>query len=82
MYNTLGNWEVDGRAGLLFVDFDQHRHLQMTGRVEVRWSERSASAATGGTNRFWDFHVEGWFETQWPAVLTWELLEPSPYLPA
>lgn len=47
MFNTLGNIESYGRAGLLFIDFETGRTLQITGRAEVGWEtedDRSASA--------------------------------------
>jgi predicted pyridoxine 5'-phosphate oxidase superfamily flavin-nucleotide-binding protein len=36
MFNTLGNLHADGRAGLLFVDFESGDLLQLTGRALVR----------------------------------------------
>jgi len=36
-YNTLGNLEMDARAGLLFVDFDRGGLLHLRGRTEVHW---------------------------------------------
>jgi hypothetical protein len=38
MFNTLGNLTENPRAGLLFVDFEGGRLLQLTGRAEVEWS--------------------------------------------
>jgi uncharacterized protein len=37
MFNTLGNIESDGRAGLLVVDFATGRMLQLTGRSAISW---------------------------------------------
>ncbi|MCG8590527.1 MAG: pyridoxamine 5'-phosphate oxidase family protein, partial [Proteobacteria bacterium] len=36
-FNTLGNLELDPRAGLLFVDFASGGVLQLSGRAEVVW---------------------------------------------
>ncbi len=36
-YNTLGNLQLDDRAGLLFVDFEHGHLLQLTGRAWVDW---------------------------------------------
>ena len=36
-YNTLGNLELDPRAGLLFVDFERGGLLHLRGRAEVKW---------------------------------------------
>lgn len=63
MYNTLGNLHVNPRAGLVFLDFDAGRVLQMTGYAEIRWdlSEQS-NQPTGGTSRYWDFTIERWVD--------------------
>ena len=36
-FNTLGNLELDSRAGLLFVDFERGDMLQLTGHARVEW---------------------------------------------
>jgi len=36
-FNTLGNIEQDGRAGLLFIDFDNGDLLQLTGYASIDW---------------------------------------------
>jgi uncharacterized protein len=38
MFNTLGNVTVNPHAGLLFIDFDSGRTLQLTGRASIDWS--------------------------------------------
>ncbi len=38
-FNTLGNLELNGRAGLLFVDFDSGDMLTLTGRAEIVWED-------------------------------------------
>lgn len=40
MYMTLGNLELDPRAGLLFPDWERGETLQLTGRAAVEWGER------------------------------------------
>jgi uncharacterized protein len=37
LFNTLGNLEVDARAGLLFIDFQSGRMLHMIGRARICW---------------------------------------------
>ncbi|MGO6907486.1 pyridoxamine 5'-phosphate oxidase family protein, partial [Rhizobium ruizarguesonis] len=34
-FNTLGNFLVNPKAGLVFIDFESGDMLQMTGKVEV-----------------------------------------------
>lgn len=43
MFNTLGNIQASGRAGLAFVDFDTGRVLQVTGTAAIDWNRRRAS---------------------------------------
>ena len=38
MFNTLGNLTVNPHAGLLFIDFDSGRTLQLTGRASIDWN--------------------------------------------
>ncbi len=38
MFNTLGNVTVNPHAGLLFIDFDSGRTLQITGHASIDWS--------------------------------------------
>jgi predicted pyridoxine 5'-phosphate oxidase superfamily flavin-nucleotide-binding protein len=38
MFNTLGNLTINPHAGLLFIDFDSGRTLQLTGRASIDWN--------------------------------------------
>lgn len=76
MFNTLGNFEANPRAGLVFVDFKRQRVLQMTGRPTIRWDlEEDESQPTGGTRRYWDFAVERWIEADLEFPLEAEFLD-------
>jgi uncharacterized protein len=81
MFNTLGNLAVDSRAGLLFIDFDRGRTLQLTGRVVIHWHMNSPEDSTGGTHRCWDFMIEKWVEIDLPQSPSWEFLDFSPHNP-
>lgn len=81
MFNTLGNLAVNPRAGLVFLDFDRGRTLQLIGRAEILWDQPDASHRSGGTRRFWDFRIDSWRESGLPAALRWEFLDYSPYNP-
>jgi predicted pyridoxine 5'-phosphate oxidase superfamily flavin-nucleotide-binding protein len=52
-FNTLGNFTVNPRAGLVFVDFDGGHLLQMTG--DVRILEHVEDGAVEGAQRYWRF---------------------------
>jgi ferredoxin-NADP reductase/predicted pyridoxine 5'-phosphate oxidase superfamily flavin-nucleotide-binding protein len=81
MFNTLGNFAVYPRAGLVFVDFEHSRVLQLTGSVEVLWDLEDPGYETGGTQRFWELEIERWLEIPLPRQLRWELLDYSPHNP-
>ncbi len=81
MFNTLGNLEVNPRAGVVIPDFENCRTLQLTGRTQIQWDIEDPQNETGGTRRFWDLHVEEWVCTDMPGALQWELLDRSPHNP-
>ena len=81
MYNTLGNFVVNAKAGLIFADFERHRTLQLIARPEILWDEDDPRGETGGTNRYWELHVERWLETDGSHPLHWSFLEYSPFNP-
>jgi uncharacterized protein len=47
MFNTLGNLELDPRAGLVFVEPGTGDVLQLTGRAAVDWDPRRAASFPG-----------------------------------
>jgi predicted pyridoxine 5'-phosphate oxidase superfamily flavin-nucleotide-binding protein len=81
MYNTLGNFELEPRAGMVFLDFTSGQVLQLSGRVSVDWKNPEASERTGGTERLWRFAVEHWVEHRLPVNWRWESFDASPYNP-
>lgn len=54
---TLGNLELEPRTGLLFLDWDRGRTLQLTGRARLDWDPDRA-ARVPGAQRVVDFEVE------------------------
>ncbi len=81
MFNTLGNLVVNPHAGLVFLDFDRHRTLQLTGRATIQWHLDNSNDPTGGTHRYWDFEIDRWLESDLPQSLNWEFLDFSPHNP-
>ncbi len=81
MFNTLGNFTANPRAGLVFLDFESHRTLQLTGRPEILYDVDGTSEETGGTNRHWELHIERWIETSHTSPSDWSLLDYSPHNP-
>ncbi len=81
MFNTLGNFSANPKAGLLFLDFDRGRTLQLIGRPEILWDQDDVEGETGGTRRLWLLQVDRWLETGLPATVQWEFLDYSPFNP-
>lgn len=76
MFNTLGNLVHDPQAGIVMVDFERGRVVQMTGRAVTIWPEED------GGSRFVEFTVEGWREGGLPGGFVSEVFEYSPYNPS
>ena len=81
MFNTLGNLALNPRAGLVFLDFQQNRQLQMTGSVSLDLNNRNEADRTGGTGRWWYFHVEHWFVSPLNQAFDWAFMDESPFNP-
>jgi predicted pyridoxine 5'-phosphate oxidase superfamily flavin-nucleotide-binding protein len=80
MYMTLGNLELDPRAGLLFLDWEQGRSLQLTGRASVDWDPVRA-ARVPGAQRLVDFEVERVVQIDGAVPLRWTEPEYSRFNP-
>ena len=63
MFNTLGNITVNPHVGLLFIDFDNGRTLQLTGDASIDWSPKRVEAFAGA-ERVVDFKVAQILENQ------------------
>lgn len=81
MFNTLGNFQSYPHAGLVFIDFNNSRILQLSGKPEIIWQLDDADEETGGTQRYWQFEINAWVETRIPFDIDWELLDFSPFNP-
>ncbi|HEX5327577.1 MAG TPA: pyridoxamine 5'-phosphate oxidase family protein [Acetobacteraceae bacterium] len=59
-FNTLGNFLVSPRAGLLFVDFERGDLLHLSGTVEIAWDSDEARRFEGA-QRLWRVRLShGW----------------------
>jgi predicted pyridoxine 5'-phosphate oxidase superfamily flavin-nucleotide-binding protein len=81
LFNTLGNLQVDARAGLYIPDFANGQSLQLTGTATVEWDQADPDRVTGGTGRFWVFHVAKWILRDAIPRAEWEYLDASPFNP-
>ncbi len=82
MFNTFGNFTMNPRGGLVFLDFESNQVLQLTGEANILYDVEGSDDVTGGTNRFLEFRVSQWIETSLPHTWAWEYLDASPYNPS
>ncbi len=78
-FNTFGNLELNPRAGLLFVDFDQGNLLYLTGTAEVIWSGDEISNYTNA-ERLLRFHLQHGYRVEGSLPLRWSNPEFSRFL--
>lgn len=80
MFNSLGNLQLNDKAGVIILDFASRQSLQIAGRAEVLLDQDDPDNETGGTHRFWTFTVERWLRGTIPAVEI-EFIDASPFNP-
>jgi ferredoxin-NADP reductase/MOSC domain-containing protein YiiM/predicted pyridoxine 5'-phosphate oxidase superfamily flavin-nucleotide-binding protein len=79
LFNTLGNLELDPRAGLLFIDFETGDTLQVAGEVEILW-ERHHTRRFPGAERVVAFRVEETLYIEGALPVSWTFRDDSPVL--
>ena len=80
MFQTLGNIRANPHAGLLFIDFERGRTLQLTGTARVSWDARHTSQFAGA-ERVVQFEVEQVIEIANATRMRWNFLNYSPFNP-
>jgi uncharacterized protein len=80
MFNTLGNIQTTGRAGLVFLDFAHGSTLQLTGSAEIVW-DKARLALHPGAERLVEFTIEAVVERHSITNKRWSLREFSPHNP-
>lgn len=78
-FNTFGNIELNPRAGLTFIDFEQGNMLYLTGTAEVIWDGPEV-ATYMGAERLFRFHVTQGLRVEGSLPLTWSTPDFSPFL--
>jgi hypothetical protein len=76
-FNTLGNFLVNPKAGLLFIDFDKGHVLSLTGIVEILW-ESVELEYFDGAERLWQFHLEKGLYLKYSLPFKWQFEGYSP----
>lgn len=75
-FNTLGNFLLNPRAGLVFVDFASGDLLQLTGRVSLDFDAEDVRFFQGA-ERLWHVDVERWVLRRGALSLRGDAGEPS-----
>jgi uncharacterized protein len=77
-FMTLGNLQLNPRAGVLFIDFDSGDLLTLTGSAEVVWGGDELKAFDGA-ERAWRFRIEAGWRLREALPLRWAYRELSPH---
>jgi hypothetical protein len=84
MFNTLGNLAVNPAVGLLFVDFDSGRTLQVSGRASIDWNYAQAAqfnlASQPKAERVIGVEIDAVREVEHATSLRYRLIGYSPTL--
>ncbi|MEA1785446.1 pyridoxamine 5'-phosphate oxidase family protein [Arenibacter sp. GZD96] len=83
MYNTFGNIHQNPNVGLLFIDFEKKKTLQLTGEAELTFNRTTPldMLKTSGTGRYWTFKTKQWILAENHHEVVWKFLSHSPYNP-
>ncbi len=76
-FMTLGNLQLNPRAGVLFIDFETGDLLTLTGTAEVLW-DGDALKTFDGAERAWRFRVEAGWRLRGALPLRWAFRDFSP----
>lgn len=79
LFNTLGNFALNPKAGLAFVDFEANRQLQLTGDVRLDLDAGVPNAGAGSTGRWWEFTPRAWTVSPLNRALAWTFVDDSPF---
>jgi uncharacterized protein len=78
LFQSLGNIQVQPRAGLLFVDFERCDTLQLTGSASIIWNSESLSRFPGA-QRLVKYKIDRTRERRAALPQRWRLTEYSPF---
>ncbi|MBE9563642.1 MAG: pyridoxamine 5'-phosphate oxidase family protein [Proteobacteria bacterium] len=71
-FNTLGNFLLTPKAGLLFPDFETGDLLTLTGSVEILWDSEETEFFEGA-ERLWQFKIDHGYWMKNALPLRWKL---------
>lgn len=80
MFNTLGNIAANPKTGLLFLDFEQGRTLQLSGEATIIWDEDRLGEHVGA-ERIIEFRIRDVIETRNAIPFEFDFVQFSPANP-
>jgi uncharacterized protein len=81
MFQTLGNLELDPRAGVAVLDFERARLLCLRGSSKTILGEDDPTHPSGGTGRYFELDIAEWVELPFAKLSEARLIERSPFNP-
>lgn len=78
IFNTFGNFLVNPKAGLIFIDFATGDVIQLTGTVDLFWDGNKEIEAFRGAERAWKFHLDHGHILKAASPYRWDLTQMSP----
>jgi len=81
LYQTFGNLLLNPHAGLVFIDFEDNRQLQLTGETRLELEAGEIDGETGGSGRWWVFSPRNWVISPLNVPLAWTAGDQSPFNP-
>ncbi len=81
LFNTLGNLQVDARAGLLFIDFQSGRMLNIIGTAKICW-DVPETMRSAGVERLIFFDIERLVSRDCAFPHSFDFVSYSPHLGA
>ena len=77
-FNTRGNFLINPKAGLIFVDHVTSDLLLLTGTVEILWDKTPEIEAFRGAQRAWRFTLTRGVRIKQGSPMSWTSNEASP----
>jgi predicted pyridoxine 5'-phosphate oxidase superfamily flavin-nucleotide-binding protein len=81
MFNTFGNFHVNPKGALLFIDYQNNTQLHLTGVVALEFDKEDEIQRTAGSGRWWTFTVKSWCTSALAHDLDWRFVDYSPFNP-
>ncbi len=78
IFNTFGNFILNPKAGIIFVDFETGDLLMLTGTVEIIWDKTPEIEAFKGAERAWKFTLDHGIRLKDASPFRWSFDETSP----